>query len=137
MSDLKDLSREYATLVPDWQQPGMRCIDPETGAAYRKMQTGLTLEYIPRRFRIRDDKIGRMARAISAGPDLDDAATVGALWIGLSDHVLTWESPWSRVDYHEDGWLNRRYYDPPFDGPTRAKAVILGCIAQAKDRVTP
>ena len=130
---LKDLAKEYAALVPDWARPGMRCVDPETGNGYRHIGEG---DFFDEQNTCNvgwrgDGEEPGCDRAIAAGPDLDDACTVGGLLLGLPEsHVLEHTpngSEWYFVIDHRVGDRFPR-------GANRAEAIIRACIAQAKGK---
>lgn len=136
MSDLKDLAAEYAALVPEWPKPGMRCVDPEKGDGYRAVCDG---DFFDEQntcnvgWRGDGDEPG-CDRAIAAGPDLDDAATVGALLMGF---------PFPEVE-RNPGWKGGPVYftvrwdaDHSEDALDLREAIIRAAIAAAKAKVTP
>lgn len=98
MSDLKVLARQYAAENPQWAKPGMACRDDGAGATWRRGWQhwhgvacgGVTSVLL-------DDEPGyharvsaqSLARAIAAGPDTEDAATMGAILLGLPARVAT------------------------------------------------
>lgn len=140
MSDLKDLAREYAALVPEWPQPGMRCVDPmDSQQSFRLVRQGWHAEHCGHPDTIfwhGDEKSTGLIHAIAAGPDLDDNATLGALLLGLGDRI--------RIEREESGEWFVRFANTANDllwfgkvCQTRGEAVIRACIAQAKDKVTP
>ena len=125
MQELKDLARQYAAKKPDWAMPGMACRDPVTGDRYRRNDYGwCDADGI---FADPDKEEGP-SRAIANGPDLDDAATLGAIALGLGSRL--------RIDHDSDNeWFVRwapgkddtlrtdRYYS------TRAEAIIRAALA--------
>lgn len=138
-TDLKDRCRRLAELNPGWPQPGMACRDPVTGALWRLTGTSWIRESDQLILR-RDDHITEsepvwdgnrkgLRRTIAAGPDPDDAATLGALLLGLGD----FDSFCGEVD----GMRDYSVVLPPFEElntySTRAEAILRACIAQAKE----
>lgn len=121
---LKDLAREYAALVPDWAKPGMRCVDPVTGAAWRLLAyEAHGWNFDNRRAELLvdgDDPDDMLIRALAAGPDLEDAATVGGL-LGASGQV-----------HLRAGWWVANVNGFCAQHQDRAEAIIRACIAQAK-----
>jgi hypothetical protein len=96
MVDLDQLSREVAAASSAWAIPGVRCLDPTTGIAFR-VNADFTLcpdseahsnawgmwrdrlteaEAYPDGF---DGRSSAANRALAAGPDLRDPVTVNAL----------------------------------------------------------
>lgn len=143
---MKDLAKEYAALVPEWAEgkPGVACCDPESGDRFRLTDAdGWIAEH---RFNdlgqltagyehLRQDWLDAHARAIAAGPDLDDAATVGALLLGLGESVQLCR----RTSWNADGTDHPYVWAGPVDsfgngeiGADVAEAIIRACIAQAR-----
>lgn len=139
MSDLKDLAREYAALVPEWAQPGMACRDA-LSCQWRRVENNDGNGWIGSgtTMMIRDDEVAEgspddgqvqlLIPAIAAGPDLEDACTLGGLLLGLGDQVrVTSDSGrWYCHAWPKSGLISA------VDHETRAEAVIRACIAQAE-----
>lgn len=111
---LKNLAARIAASGHAWIKPGVRVVDPRTGAAWRRTgqpawkrdnyAAGLESE----RF---DEST---ARAILAGPDLDDAATVGVLW-GIA-----------RKAVHDAGFCLRRDDEPSYANDDEGSVTAFG-----------
>ena len=104
MPDLDQLSREVAAASSAWAIPGVRCLDPETGIAFRvnadftfcpdseahSNAWGTWRDRLTEADAYPDGLDGRSSaanRALAAGPDLLDPVTVNAL-LGEDGQVI-------------------------------------------------
>lgn len=143
METLEQLSRRIAELDPDWadKRPGVACVDPETGDVFRLVVGHADGSYYARSRGghggptcvgiWRKDELADRAcfRAIAAGPDASDAATLGVILLGLGDCVRI-----TRDGDHE--WFVRFAQDrddPMWTGTlcqTRAEAILRAEVAR-------
>ena len=122
------IARAIADSGVPWWGPGAACVDPETGAAWRL--TGATWGWTP------DNEVASAAeeagtwmpgraRALAAGPKLDDPGSVGVL-LGLlgDDASVAW------ADGREPAvWWCYRATGPGYYAATRAEAIARAWIA--------
>ena len=130
MQDLNDLSRQIAAKNPQWAQPGMRCVDPETGHGYRHIGEGDLFdeqETCNVGWRGDGEEPG-CDRAIANGPDHTDAATLGALLLGLGEDRLLGRAgvAWF-VGYFPPRWECPAYM-------TRAEAILRAVLASLEGK---
>ena len=127
------LAKQIAKLDPDWDVPGMMARDPDTNWSWRRQSNYWDYDNdddveccgVP----IYDSEQGQ--RALAAGPDYTDDATLGALLLSLGDDVhmcrVTWRHEdirWSVVLRDQSGISIRH------SCATRAEAILAAKIAQ-------
>lgn len=151
------LARRIADLAPEWAQPGSASRDPRTDLPWRRTldrwvpeqtaATRWTSRWPPIAIAVAwmqdvdaDDTsaTGSVARAIAAGPDWRDDATLGALLLGLGAEV-------SVAVVHDDGrpigWYVSAYdasARPAARSPvcaTRAEAILAAVVQRDQDVV--
>jgi hypothetical protein len=132
--DLDQLSREVAAASSAWAIPGVRCLDPETGIAFRvnadftfcpdseahSNAWGTWRDRLTEADAYPDGLDGRSSaanRALAAGPDLLDPLTVNAL-LGEGGTV-------ERIAHHWSADVG----DVPRGGISRTEAICRAWIA--------
>ena len=133
------IARAIADSGIPWAGPGAACVDPETGEVWRRGEDGddgyWTGAQIWREFdrpleplddgTVAGPRSPALVRALAAGPDLDDACTVGGLLADMPDAELCQvrQSFNGNVADVVLGWWCGPRYEPTTEVPTRAIAV--------------
>ena len=101
-----DLSHAIAATGDEWQKPGVRVVDPVTGAAWRRMFDSWQADNDAAKEITNSSHLATYSglRAIAAGPDWQDAATAGVLLGLMPDAVMRRAWPDLNAVCQRDGW---------------------------------
>lgn len=144
--DLQALSREIAATGDAWVKPGVACVDPLTSTQWRRVNANGSPGWVHdtedghhagmvacvRDYELGDANDGQaesVTRAIAAGPDLTDAATLGVLLGMMPLHRLLF-SP-------KQGWFcEDNDYPHPVGLTTRAESIARAWLALHRKETT-